>query len=415
MTATSERDFAIEIVQRLHSAGFEALWAGGCVRDSLLGREPGDFDVATSARPDDVRQLFRRTLNVGAAFGVMIVLGNRQQGQVEVATFRADGDYLDGRRPRDVQFCSAEQDALRRDFTINGIFYDPLQDRVIDYVSGQEDLRAGVVRAIGDPQARFSEDKLRLLRAVRFAATLGFALEPDTAAGISQMASQIGVVSAERIAQELRKMLTLPNRSVAVALMMDTGLLAEIVPELELNNDENRRKARHTLDHLPPDASFELAAAALFQSLSPSVAANITRRLRLANRESDEIVWYLSNQHALQSAAGLPAATLKRVLAHANAPGLIDLIQARDDATDEADAEFCRGVLETTPRAILNPEPLLAGADLIAAGFQPGPAFKPLLDSVRDAQLNEEVTTREQALELAKRLAKESSRPNRGD
>lgn len=403
--STPQREFAVEVVQVLRDAGFESLWAGGCVRDSLLGREPEDYDVATDARPDDVQKLFRRTLNVGATFGVTIVLGRRQQGQVEVATFRADGEYLDGRRPKDVQFSSAEQDALRRDFTINGMFYDPVADRVIDYVAGQRDLTAGIVRAIGNPRERFAEDKLRLLRAVRFAAALGFELEPLTQAAVCEMAAQISVVSAERIAQELHKMLCLPQRAVAVGLLKDTGLLPVILPELDTSHEGTWQTTRHALDALPAAASFELAAATLLQSLEAGQAEQLSRRLRLSNKEIDAITWLVANGDSLRGARDFEPARLKTLLAHPLAESLIQLVQARGAATDDEDAAFCAEYLESTPADILNPAPLIGGSDLIAAGLQPGPEFKGILDAVRDAQLNGEIVSREDALALAKRIA----------
>src|SRR2546421_7584616 len=203
----TEREFAIDVVRRLQEAGHQALWAGGCVRDELLGLVPKDYDVATSARPDEVRRLFRRTVAVGASFGVVNVLGPRDADaplQVEVATFRSDVGYSDGRRPDQVVFSSDREDALRRDFTINGMFFDPLAGKLIDYVGGQADLKARVLRAIGDPAVRFTEDKLRLLRAVRFATRFDLTLDAATANAVRAMAPEITVVSAERIAKELR-------------------------------------------------------------------------------------------------------------------------------------------------------------------------------------------------------------------
>ena len=234
-SADRQREFAVDVVRRLQEAGFRALWNGGCVRDFLMGRVPKDYDVATDARPDAVRSLFghRRTLAVGASFGVIIVLGPKQAGNVEVATFRTEGPYLDGRRPEHVDFASPEEDAQRRDFTINGMFYDPISEQVHDYVGGEKDLAAGVVRAIGRPADRMAEDKLRMLRAVRFAATLDFQLDAATADAVRAMAPEIHVVSAERIAQELKKMLVDPHRRRAIELAHETNLLLEILPELK--------------------------------------------------------------------------------------------------------------------------------------------------------------------------------------
>src|SRR5262245_4781847 len=209
----TEREFAVEVVQRLQGAGHQALWAGGCVRDELLGLTPQDYDVATDARPEQVRALFRRTIAVGVSFGVVEVLGPRVDGQflkVQVATFRTDGEYVDGRRPGAVQFSSARDDALRRDFTINGMFFDPVKKELIDYVGGQADLNAKVLRAIGESAQRFGEDKLRLLRAVRIATRFELTIEPATRSAMEQLADTITVVSAERIAEELRQLLVHP-------------------------------------------------------------------------------------------------------------------------------------------------------------------------------------------------------------
>ncbi len=216
--AADERAFALDVVRRLREAGHEALWAGGCVRDQLLGLTPKDHDVATSARPEEVRTLFRRTIAVGMSFGVVDVIGPRHDHghfTVQVATFRSDVSYSDGRHPDAVVFSSAREDALRRDFTINGMFYDPLADQLIDYVDGQDDLRAGLLRAIGDPRQRFIEDKLRMLRAVRMTTRFDLTLDPATKNAIQAMAPEITVVSAERVAEELRKILVDPRRGAA--------------------------------------------------------------------------------------------------------------------------------------------------------------------------------------------------------
>ena len=230
--AARQRVFAREIVEKLRAHGFEALWAGGCVRDELLGIRPKDYDVATSATPDQIRDVFgrRRTLEIGAAFGVITVLGPRAAGQIEVATFRTDATYSDGRHPDSVSFTDAEHDAQRRDFTINGLFFDPLTDRVVDYVGGQADLNARIVRAIGSPRLRFSEDRLRMLRAVRFAATFAFTIEPETLRAIQEMAVDVTRVSPERIGMEIRRMLLDPNRAVALELLRETKLLPHVLP-----------------------------------------------------------------------------------------------------------------------------------------------------------------------------------------
>jgi poly(A) polymerase len=237
----TEREFATDIVRKLQQAGCTALWAGGCVRDELLGLVPNDYDVATDARPEQVQKLFRRTIAVGAAFGVIEVVGPRGADgeflQVEVATFRSDGAYVDGRRPESVVFSSPQEDAQRRDFTINGMFFDPLKGELIDYVGGRRDLEAKVLRAIGDATARFTEDKLRVLRAVRIAARFELAIDPDTLAAGRKIAPEITVVSAERIAEELRKLLVNINRRRGLELLREFELEAVILPELNGKGD----------------------------------------------------------------------------------------------------------------------------------------------------------------------------------
>ena len=418
-----QRAFAESVVRQLKDAGFIALWAGGCVRDHLLGKTPKDYDVATSARPEQVREVFgnRRTLSVGESFGVIVVLPpNREAGQVEVATFRTDGCYVDGRRPESVAFSTPEQDAQRRDFTINGMFYDPTEQRVLDYVGGERDLAAGIVRAIGDPQARMTEDKLRLLRAVRFAATFQFQLDPVTADAIRQMAGQLNVVSAERIAQELRRMLVDPHRERAIELCEDVGLLPEVLPELRsLVQRPDQWQLAKTMLRLLLAPNFSLAVATLFErfvelsaSDSTLLLATIGERLKLSNQEVEASQWLLKHRHSLDGARELSRARLKRVLAAPLADDLLALLRVRDvaDGREPTDALFCQAFLDATPADEINPATLMTGDDLKAAGFQPGPKFKVVLDAVRDAQLNGEINTTEAAIELALRLARGSER-----
>lgn len=408
-----KREFAVEVVRRLKQAGFQALWAGGCVRDILLGRRPDDYDVATNAHPEQVREVFgkRKTLAVGASFGVIIVLGPKRAGQVEVATFRTEGPYGDGRRPDHVCFSSAEQDAQRRDFTINGMFYDPVEQRVLDFVGGQRDLGAGVVRAIGNPRDRMREDKLRMLRAVRFAATLDFQLDPATAEAIRELAPEIQIVSAERIAQELRKMLVHPHRRRAIELTAEVGLLRVILPELSLAGTADAPSGPTALEQtlhllaLLAEPSFELAAAALLHAVDPDphtagqMAADICRRLRLSNAETARIAWLVAEQETLAAAPRMPLARLKRLFAQAGSEDLLALYRARCLARDEdlGAFAFCQEFLQRTPRDDLDPPPLLGGDDLIALGLAPGPRFREILEQVRDAQLNGELHTREEA------------------
>lgn len=407
---TAQRELAVSIVQRLRDAGFEALFAGGCVRDLLLGRDPKDYDVATTATPEQVRETFgrNRTLAIGASFGVIAVLGNKGVPPVEVATFRTEGPYLDGRRPESVSYCSPAEDALRRDFTINGMFYDPIDCRVFDYVGGERDLAARVVRAIGDPAARMEEDKLRLLRAVRFAAVLNFQLDSATAEAVRQMAPQLVVVSAERIAQELRRMLVNSHRRRAVQLTEDLGLLQVMLPEVHITAFWNGTPPRmQTMLELLQQPSFELAFATLLSPLPPEpTVRDICRRLRLSNHETARILWLVENQALLDDALSFSPAQLKRTLSHPGAVELIDLARVRRLVTnsDLQPVLFCEQFLRETPPEVLDPPPLVTGDDLIRLGWRPGPEFRPLLDQVRDAQLNGDITTKADGIELARRL-----------
>lgn len=388
-----------------------AYFAGGCVRDLLLNRPAKDYDVATSAKPAEVRQLFgqRRTLAVGESFGVIIVLGPKAAGQVEVATFRTDLEYTDGRRPDGVIFCTPEEDAQRRDFTINGMFYDPLDSRVLDYVGGEADLAAGIVRAIRDPHERMREDKLRMLRAVRFAATLDFKLDKATFEAVREMSPQLSAVSAERIAQELRKMLVDSHRLRAMKLCLEGGLLDVIVPELTLSRTlmsaEDLERAFQMLSLLDsPD--FELAMATLLHALTGKNVRTICRRLKLSNEETDRIAWLVSQQHALEQAPTLTLAQLKQLLAHRYCNDLLKLTHARLLAAD-ADLHpvlFVEEFLLKTPAEEINPPPLITGDDLVALGHRPGPKFRDWLETVRDAQLNLEIVSRDDALTLVQQL-----------
>jgi poly(A) polymerase len=416
-TADPKREFAVEVVRRLQDDGFRALWAGGCVRDFLMGRVPKDYDVATDARPDSVRQLFgmRRTLAVGASFGVIVVVGSKKAGNIEVATFRTEGAYADGRRPGHVVFSTPEEDAQRRDFTINGMFYDPLAEKVYDYVGGEQDLAAGIVRAIGNPAARMSEDKLRLLRAVRFAATLAFELEAATADAVSAQAGEIRVVSAERITQELRRMLVDSHRGRAMELARQLGLLAEIVPELAPAlrpgpSEEATPAWTQALRrlHLLNEPNFELATAALLLALreAGSEAGKICKRLRMSNEEVDTIGWLLQHVEVVRVSQSKSLAELKRLLAQSSARDLLEL--ARVDALardgDLSPVMHCEELLRQTPAARLDPPPLITGGDLIALGLEPGKLFRQILDAVRDAQLNEEISTKDEAMSFVRRF-----------
>jgi poly(A) polymerase len=403
----TEREFAIDVVRRLRSAGFEALWAGGCVRDELMGHLPHDYDVATNARPEQVQKLFRRTVAVGASFGVIEVIGPRvenEQLQVEVVTFRSDGAYTDGRHPDAVTFGSAREDALRRDFTINGMFFDPLENRLIDYVGGQADLQAKVLRAIGAPRERFHEDKLRLLRAVRFAARFELNLDPATAEAIRAMAAELPVVSAERIAEELRKLLTDRHRVRGLELLDEVGLLAVILPEMARMHGGLWQHTLRVIEQLPEQVSFELAFAALLYDVgSRDLADAIAERLKFANAERERIGWLVEKRQYLFDAPTMRPSKLKVVLAH---PGVHELLALhRADAVasgrESSHVDFATAKRrEWTASGELNPPPLLTGDDLKTLGIPPGPEYKRLLDAVREAQLDGTITARDEALAL---------------
>ncbi|MEW4567751.1 CCA tRNA nucleotidyltransferase [Tautonia sp. JC769] len=418
------REFAVQVVRGLRDAGHQALWAGGCVRDLLIGLTPSDYDVATDAPPERVMQIFRRTVPVGVSFGVVKVIGPRGAGEVEVATFRSDGAYIDGRRPESVVFSSPEEDASRRDFTINGMFFDPISEAIIDYVGGKEDLDRGLLRAIGDPAARFKEDKLRLVRAVRFAARFGLRIEPETEAALRAMAPEITVVAAERIAQELRRMLVHPSRSAAMRVLMDFGLAAVIVPELlclvgvpagvAARPDRDRwEQTLAVIDALPHDPSFGLALAGLFCEVGRGATGSdpvealdrAADRLKFANVERDAARWLVSHHAALVEPKSLPVARLKRLLAE---PGIAELLALHRAAAEAADlpighVSFCEQYLRDEPDGPIRPVPLIDGNDLKAMGLRPGPAFKQWLDRSYDAQLEGKVANQGEAIAWLRR------------
>jgi poly(A) polymerase len=391
--------------------------------------------------------MFRRTVAVGASFGVVEVLGPRTPAgflKVQVATFRSDGAYSDGRHPDAVVFSSAREDALRRDFTINGMFFDPLAKEFIDYVGGQEDLGKRVLRAIGEPALRFAEDKLRLLRAVRMATRFDLALDPATEAAIKKMAGQITVVSEERIAEELRKLLTLPQRARGVNLLYDVGLavaiLPEIVPMKGLPQGLPGAPTGDLWDHvlavlerLGPEASFPLAFAALLhdagkprtvgrtpdrytfyghEHVGGRLASAICLRLKMSNAEHDRVKWLVEKHQVLADARQMRPSKLKVILVH---PGIRELLALhRADALASGRSldhvEYCERLLREWSQEELNPAPVLTGDDLTQHGLTPGPLYKRLLDAVREAQLDGTVRTQPEALEMVDRLLAEWAR-----
>lgn len=433
--AKARRDFAEEVVRRLRRAGFQALWAGGCVRDLLLGLSPADYDVATDATPDQVMQsLPYKALTMGVSFGVVRVRHPRIRGnEVEIATFRSDLAYLDGRRPSGVVFSSPQADAERRDFTINGMFMDPLEDEVIDYVGGRADLDSRVLRAIGEPAARFDEDRLRLIRAVRFAARFDLRIEPKTLAAIKAMAGQVVSVSPERINQELRRMLQHRSRAKAMEMTMELGLIPAILPEVAAtrgilltapgrSDGDLWDHVLRVLDLLPDEPSFTLAFAALIHEVgatdgeSPNQdedededrgriggirADEMCRRLRFSNAERERVVWLVTHHRSLERARELRESTLKRILASDGIDELLALHRADALAkTGKADhVEYCEHYLRDQPAGPINPPPLLTGDDLKRHGLKPGARFGVLLERLREAQLERRVNEKQEALE----------------
>ncbi|HVS35725.1 MAG TPA: CCA tRNA nucleotidyltransferase [Gemmataceae bacterium] len=468
MTTPTEREFAVEVVRRLREAGHEALWAGGCVRDELLSLAPKDYDVATSALPEQVRRLFRRTVGVGEAFLVVEILGPRSL-KVQAATFRSDLEYRDGRRPEGVVVSTAREDALRRDFTINGMFFDPLENRVIDCVGGQDDLRNHMLRAIGDPEKRIGEDKLRMMRAARMAARFELTVEPATAAAIRKMAPQITVVSAERIADELRKMLVDRHRARAMRLFVDLGLAAPVLPELlpmiglpqglprpdgpalpppgrpalsppPLSPEAGERgegsgldlweHVLRVLDLLGEEPSFPLAFAALLHDVGKPrtvgrtpdrytfychehvgrrMASEICLRLKTSNEERERIEWLVEKHQMLADARQMKTSKLKTLLAHPGIHELLALHRADALASGRGDEHvvYCEQLLREWSEADLNPAPLFTGHDLQRMGVEPGPIYKRLLDAVREAQLDGTIQTAQDAKALVDRLLSE--------
>ena len=399
-------DAAVAIVRRLAERGHVALLAGGCVRDLLLGRHPNDFDVATDARPDQVRRLFRATRLVGAQFGVVLVRKHRRW--VEVAAFRADGPYLDGRHPAEVVYSNAREDARRRDFTVNGMFLDPLAGTVSDYVNGQTDLRAGLIRAIGEPAARFEEDHLRLLRAVRFAARLEFTIEPVTLAAIRANADKLAGVAAERIREELAKMLTHPNRRSAFAQLADTGLLPYLWPRAGWQ-PQQVEVADTLLANLARDVRFDAAFAALVADRPAEEFQTIARALSFSNEDRDNVAWLVEHQADLDNSPGIALSALKRLMAHPAFDSLRQLAEARW-ATIGDDPQRVAALntrLATIPPESVAPPPLVTGDDLIARGIEPGPVFKPVLETLYTRQLDETLVSRRAALTALDELLRE--------
>jgi putative nucleotidyltransferase with HDIG domain len=458
LTETAAQRAAENIVIQLRAAGHEAYFAGGCVRDLLLGVAPKDFDVATSAHPDTVLAMFPRTFAVGAQFGVVLVCTEFEGREIvtEVATFRSDVAYHDGRHPAEVRFSkTAREDVIRRDFTINGMMFDPVLHRqtcsltsaVLDYVGGQGDLRAGVIRAIGEPHRRFEEDKLRMLRAVRFAARFEYVVDPETEQAIRQLAGGIAQVSRERVRDELTKMLTEGHARRAFELLDCTGLLREVLPEIvKLHGVEQPPEFHpegdvwiHTLlllEKLPAGVSPTLAWGALLHDVGKPatfshqppdrirfnghvevgvrIAQEILRRLRFSNEDSAQILALVENHMRFGDVEKMKESTLKRFFRLPKFEEHLELhrIDCLSSHGDLSLYEFARRRREELPEAAVRPELLVTGWDLIEAGYAPGPRFKEMLQLAEDAQLEGRIRTKKDGLRLIRRqFAQESDVP----
>ena len=438
---------ATQIVLRLQRAGFQTFWVGGCVRDFLLGREPGDYDIVTSALPEQIEKVFHRTIPVGRKFGVLIVVEGEHQFQV--ATFRAEADYQDGRHPERVTFGDASADARRRDFTVNGLFFDPVHGQLHDWVGGEADLQAKLIRTIGAPEERFAEDHLRLLRAVRLAAQLGFEIEPATFASIKSGAGNILSISAERIRDELLKLFQPPHASHGLKLLNDSGLLDQILPEIAATRDCEQSPDFHPegnvfehlllmLRHLPADADPSLAWAVLLHDVAKPVTASrdpasgsihfyshervgadmshqILERLRLPRKQIDDIVKAVRCHMQFKDVPEMRKATLRRLLLRPTFPLELELHRldclgshGRLDIYDLLVKESAE--LEKTPQ--LRP-PLLDGEELKKLGMKPGPAMGALLAEIRDKQLQDELTSPAEARAWAKQRIDDKGSPRR--
>jgi poly(A) polymerase len=429
---------AEKIIQQLQAAGFAAFWVGGCVRDFLLGREPDDFDIATDAKPEQVEKFFKRTVAIGRKFGVMLVVEGGHQFQV--ATFRAEADYQDGRRPEKISFANAEADASRRDFTVNGLFYDPLTEKIHDWVGGEKDLRAKIIRTIGKPEERFGEDHLRLLRAVRFAAQLGFEIEPKTFAAVKKLAPKIKIISAERILDELLKLFSPPHAARGLVLLRDSGLLEHILPELAATIDCGQSPDFHPegsvfnhiclmLEKLPAGAHESLPWTAILHDIAKPVTAErddktgaihfyghekigadmaraILNRLRFPKKQIDEIVACVLHHMQFKDVKQMRKSTLRRLLLRETFPLELELHKL-DCLGSNGNLEnynfLVAQAAELKKQPAIRP-PLLTGKDLIELGMKPGKELGALLHEIREQQLQDELKTSRQAKAWVKRM-----------
>ncbi len=430
MSEGTLRAGAVEVVRRLRDRGFAAYWVGGCVRDLEMGRGPHDYDIATSARPSEVAALFEEMVLVGARFGVVVVaVGGHHY---EVSTFRAEGPYLDGRRPSRVEFVDAQADVTRRDFTINGLLHDPLTATTLDYVGGRADIALQLVRTIGNPESRFGEDRLRMLRAIRLAAELEFAVEEQTCQAIRTHAAAIGEVSAERIRDELLRVLTSAGRGRGMRLLHESGLLQVILPEvaatvgvpqppefhpegdvfthtvlaLERLRDPSHILAMATLLHdigKPPTFSrSDRIRFSEHDAVGAEMAEAICRRLRLSGHETERIVALVRDHLRIKDLPKMRAAKAKRFLRQPDVADHLELHRA-DCLASHGDLSVYTWATAALAEVAAQPADhprLVTGDDLLALGYRPGPQFKTILDYVEDARLEGRVASREAALAL---------------
>jgi len=425
---------AVEIVKRLRGAGFETYLAGGCVRDRLLGRAPADYDIATAATPGEVEAVFPRTVEVGAAFGVIRVLAD--DGEYEVATFRTEGPYLDGRHPASVRFATATEDVARRDFTINGLLFDPETGQIIDLVGGRDDLAARRIVTIGDPETRFGEDRLRMLRAVRLAAELGFEIDPDAASAVRRLARRIVEVSPERIRDELVRVVTGPDPGRALGLLQATGLLDAVLPEVAAEVGVPQPEEFHpegdvfTHTRLAlaalRDPSTTVAMATLLHDIGKpptlvradrirfphhdevgaAMARVVMERLRFPRRDTDRVVFLVGRHMVFKDIRQMREAKVRRLLAEEAFPELLELHRA-DCAASHKDFsiyEWVRAFVDRLAGEPPLPPPLITGRDVTALGLPPSPRVGQVLRTVENARLDGEIRTRDEALALARRL-----------
>ncbi len=393
------RQAVLRVIRDLRRAGFEALLAGGCVRDMLLGKIPKDYDVATNAQPEQVTALFDRTITVGAQFGVVVVLlGGRQ---IEVAAYRSDTDYPDGRRPQSVVFTNARRDALRRDFTINGMFLDPLENKVIDYVGGQRDLKQQIIRAIGNPEHRFAEDHLRMMRAIRFACRFQFAIDPPTWRALCKHAPKIQRISAERISAELEMIVTDPNRDQGLQLVRDSGLAHWILPEI---NETQIALAHQVVAQLPRKCSFVLALSALLVDCGEKKVGAVCRRLKTSNELRKQVQWLVGHRQPLLDAVPMSRGILKQWLAHPLFELLMKLNRGYLKATDRKKDKVraLRKQIADLGAEPISPPRLLDGHELIRLGAVPGPMVGRLAEELYLAQRENLVRQKSQACRWAK-------------